>query len=205
MKLSFFGTLLMKIFKKELTHLDDNSIIRLFNERNEAAIAETDKKYRAYCLAIAKNVVKTLEDAEECLNDTYLAAWNAIPPAFPASLRAFLGRLTRNISLKRYRDDHAKKRGGESVTLALEELEACLSESESPESEYIRKELSEAVNEFLHSLSPRDCDIFICRYYYLHPTSEIARRAGMKPDYVRTVLARTREKLKQHLIKEKLL
>ncbi len=185
--------------------MDDSTIIRLFNERNEAAISETDKKYGAYCLVIAKNILSSPQDAEECLNDTYLAAWNTIPPTLPKCLRAFLGRLTRNISLKRYRDDRAKKRGGDNVTLALDELEACLSLSESPEQEYIRAELENAINRFLHSLPPRDCDIFICRYYFLHPTAEIARRAGLKPDYVRTVLSRTREKLRQHLIKENLL
>ena len=177
--------------------MDDNSIIALYNQRNERAIAETDKKYGNYCLTIAFNVLNDRQDSEECVNDTYLRVWNAIPPAMPQRFKAFLGRITRNLAIDRYRSN--ARRVGRETDVALHELEECL---KTEISEVDSLELSEAINSFLRSLSERDCNIFLCRYYFVYPIKEIAKRQGMKENHVRSLLSRTREKLREHLKKE---
>lgn len=184
---------------------DDSTIISLYQARDEQAIAESSRRYGAYCMTVAHNILHNAQDEEECVNDTWLAAWNAIPPALPACLRAFLGRLTRNISTMRYRETHREKRGGCELPAALDELAGCVSDGTDVEAEYRAKELGESVARFLRSLPERDCDVFLCRYFYLYPPHEIADRMGMRENYVRTLLSRTRQKLRTHLEKEKLL
>ena len=177
--------------------MDDNSIIALYNQRDEQAIAETDKKYGNYCLTIAFNVLNDRQDSEECVNDTYLKVWNVIPPTMPQRFKAFLGRITRNLAIDRYRSK--ARRIDNETDLALHELDECI-KSESFDEDSTN--LSEAINSFLHTLPERDCNIFLCRYYFVYSIKEIAKRQGMKENHVRSILSRTREKLREHLKKE---
>ena len=186
--------------------MDDLTIIALYNARDEQAIAETANKYGAHCLAIAENILHSLSDSEECVNDTWLNTWNSIPPESPHSLRAWLSRITRNLALNRLAARSADKRAGEHYTTALEELSECIASPTDTEGEVIRrakaKALAKSLNRFIETLPTRDRDIFLGRYYFLYSAKEIARRLGMKENYVRNILSRTREKLRNHLRKE---
>ncbi len=186
--------------------MDDRAIIALYNARDEQAISATADKYGAYCLAVAENILASIRDSEECINDTWLKAWNAIPPENPHSLRAWLSRITRNLALNRLAARSAEKRAGEGCTLALEELSECIAAPSDTESEVLQREqaaaLAKTLNHFLETLPVRDRDIFLGRYYFLYPTAEIAQRLGMRENYVRNILSRTREKLRTHLGKE---
>ncbi len=140
--------------------MDDNKIIELYFARNEAAVAETEKKYSGYCGAVARNILNKREDEEECLNDTWLAAWNDIPPSRPSVLRAYLGRITRNLSLNILRRRSAQKRGG--LEAILSELDEALPAADSVERELDGRELAAAVNECVKELSPQE-NFFSCR------------------------------------------
>ena len=185
--------------------LDDSEIIRLFFDRSEQAIALTREKYGPYCAAIAYRILSSIEDTEECVSDTWQRAWEAIPPAQPADLRAYLGRITRNLSLTRLREIRAVKRGGTSIQLALEELGECVSPGDTPEDEMLRRQLAEAVNRFLQTLPREKRAVFVLRYWYLYTGAEIARRTGIRETTVRTMLFRLRRQLKTHLEKEEVL
>lgn len=182
--------------------MEDSKIIALYNERDESAIAETDTKYGSYCLAIAENILHSRPDSEECVNDTWLRAWNTIPPEKPHSLRAFLGRITRNLAYDRYRYQTSERRGGSAVTLALEELSECIPDDASVEEQAELRALGESIDRFLSKLSARDRNVFLCRYYYTYSTAEIAARFGMRENYLRNLLSRLRGRLKKHLEKE---
>ena len=182
--------------------MDDQAIIGLYFDRSETAIAETAQKYGSYCFSIAFNILSDREDSEESVNDTYMAAWNNIPPRVPTVLATFLGRLTRNISLNRWRTRQAYKRGGGELPLALEELEGCISGGETPEEQLEKKELLRALNRFLAGLPETERKIFVCRYWYLDPISDTAARLGWTESRVKSQLHRTRNKLRRHLEKE---
>lgn len=179
--------------------MEDNEIIRLYWDRDEAAIGATDEKYGAYCTAIACNILTSPEDAEECVSDTWLHAWNAMPPQHPNILSAFLGRITRNLSFNRYRFTHARKRHTGELPLVLEELEECVSGGETPEEALDRKALVEAVESFLDTLPPSGRAIFVDRYWYARSVGEIAQRSRMTENHVSVTLSRLRQKLRRHL------
>lgn len=180
--------------------MDDNGIIALYNERDEQAIAETDKKYGNYCLTIAFNVLSVREDSEECVNDAYLKVWNTIPPTVPQCLKAFLGKITRNLAIDRYRASTRKKRG--ETVIALHELEDCIKSDMGIGSELDMNTLSDSINRFLRSLPEKECNIFLCRYYFVYSIKDISKRHGIKESHLRVILSRTRKKLKEHLEKE---
>ncbi len=180
--------------------MDDNSIIALYNRRDEQAIAETDKKYGNYCLTIALNVLSIREDSEECVNDAYLKVWNVIPPTVPQCLKAFVGKITRNLAIDRYRANTRKKRS--ETTIALHELEDCIKSDFDISSELDMNALSNSINRFLRALPERDCNIFLCRYYFVYPIKEISKRYGIGENHLRTILSRTRQRLRDHLEKE---
>lgn len=142
--------------------MEDIAIIDLYFERSEQAIVETDSKYGGYCYSIAYNILSNREDSQECVSDTYMAAWKSIPPRRPRSLRAFLGKLTRQISIDRWRKGSAKKRGSGEIVLALEELENCVDVANT-ENTYEPKELTWVLNQFLSSLSATERNVFLCR------------------------------------------
>lgn len=182
--------------------MEDKLIIELFWERDPQALVHSQEKYGAYCTAVAKNILENQEDAMECVNDTLLYAWNAIPPARPEKLQFYLATVTRNQALDRYRREHAQKRGGGVVNTALEELTECLSSGDSPQELYQAKELEEAINRFVRSLPARDGNIFIRRYFFLESLDQIAERYGVRKASLSVTLSRTRGKLKKYLEKE---
>ena len=181
--------------------MEDGQIIDLYWQRSEEAIVQSERKYGAYCRAIACTILTAREDAEECLSDTWLAAWRAMPPQRPAVLRTFLGRLTRNLSLNRQLYNAAQKRGGGEVTIALEELKECAG-GESAEGMLEAAELGRVIDAFLRTLPEMECSIFLRRYWYLDSVDAIAGRFGLRAGAVKTRLSRTRGKLKKYLWKE---
>ena len=180
----------------------DEQIIELYWNRDEQAIAQTSLKYGRYCHQIAWNVLRSLQDSEECVNDTWLRTWNAIPPQKPACLRAFLGRITRNLSLNRYKEKHAEKRGGGQISAALDELADCLPALDTTENAAETQELSELIDRFLQNLGRESRIIFVQRYWYLRSVREIAADRRMKESAVKMSLLRTRERLRTELEKE---
>ncbi len=180
--------------------MEDHKIIQLYWDRNQDAITATSKKYGNYCLSISKNILGCIEDAEECVNDTYLNAWNSMPPHRPDILSAFLGRITRNLSFNRYKYHKARKRGGGELPLVLDELAECVSGKDNVELEIEKLEMIAAINIFLSTLPPKKRSIFICRYWYTDSISEIAVRHGMKETAVSMTLARLRAKLRCYML-----
>lgn len=179
--------------------MEDDEIIRLYWDRNDQAIHATAEKYGAYCKSIARNILNNEEDAEECVNDTYLNAWNAMPEHWPKQLASFLGKITRNLSFNKYKRNHAEKRGGGELALALDELGDCVSGSNDVERIIDRKELVKTINLFVSSLSTEKRNIFARRYWYVDSVSEIAKDYGMLPGSVSKTLERTRKQLKAYL------
>lgn len=180
--------------------MDDESIVQLYWDRNESAISESSKKYGAYCTSIAHNILYNMADAEECVNDTWLHAWNAMPPHKPSILATFLGKITRNLSFDLYKRLHREKRGGNNIDAVLDELAECVSGVDDTERRWEEKELKEEINRFLFSLSKDKRYIFILRYWYVDSIAEIAKRMDMSENNVSVTLSRIRSKLKAHLI-----
>lgn len=185
--------------------MDDKAIIDLYFSRSETAIAATADKYGGYCYSIAYNILTNNEDSEECVSDTYLAAWNTMPPRRPSVLASFLGKITRYISIDRWRAKNTCKRGGGEIVLALEELEDCTGDGDTPEKTFERKELALLFNRFLDSLPQVERRIFLCRYWYLDSVENIAGYFGFSTSKVYSMLHRTRGKLRLELQKEGLL
>ena len=179
--------------------MEDSRIIELYWERSEQAIAETAAKYGTHCYAIAYNVLNNREDASECVNDTYMSAWDSMPPNRPAVLSAFLGKITRNLSLKRWRDARVQKRGGGQIPVVLEELEECISGGLSVEEQIEAKQLALWVDAFVRGLQEEERKVFVCRYWYLDSVDEIALRFGFTKSKVKSMLMRTRIKLREWL------
>ena len=182
--------------------MEDHRIIELYWQKNEDAIKETDCKYGAYCFAIANNILHNTEDSEECVNDTWLSAWNAIPPQKPRILQMFLAKITRNLSFNRFIARSAKKRGGGEIILVLDELAECIAGEADVEREYDAKELGQCIRLFVRTLPKRDGNIFVRRYFFTEPIWEIAKRYDLTENNVMVILSRTRKKLKTQLIKE---
>ncbi len=178
----------------------DCDIVQLYWARDVEAISATEAKYGHYLSAIAQNILCNPEDAEECVNDTYLKAWNSIPPHRPAMLSTFLGKLTRHLAFNRYQYNRAEKRGGGELPLVLDELAECVSDRDDVEQIIDRNELAAAINEFLRRLPAKQRAMFICRYWSSDSVSAIAARFGMTAGNVSVTLNRLRHKLRQHLI-----
>lgn len=183
--------------------MDDKAIIRLYQERNEDAISETEKKYGSYCHKISWNILQNQEDVSECLNDTWYSAWNQIPPTIPLSFQAYLGKLIRSISIDRWKHNHAKKRRGSQLDVAIEELEECLPNTEqTPEQQLFGEALKEVILRFVKSQSSPEQQVFLLRYWYFMSISEIESITGMHGSRIKIMLYRLRKKLKKHLIVE---
>jgi len=182
--------------------MEDTQIVDLYFARSEQAIDETSRKYGKYLYTIAHNILSSNRDSEETVNDTYLGAWNSIPPHRPNRLSTYLGKITRRISLEKWKYLRAQKRGGGEVTIALEELGECIPSNDSPESAMEMKELTQLLSGFIRDLAEMEQRIFICRYWYLMSIKTIARDFGFSESKVKSMLRRTRCKLKTHLEKE---
>lgn len=182
--------------------MKDAEILELYWDREEQAIYETQKAYGSYCYSIAWNILYSREDSDECVNDTWLRAWNAIPPKRPGRLSLFLGTITRNLSLDRWKEKHAMKRGNGEMELALDELAECVPGANDTQAAVEAAELEGMLNAFLRTLPERECNIFLRRYWYVEEYSHIARRYNMKLNTVKTSLFRTRAKLREYLERE---
>jgi RNA polymerase sigma-70 factor (ECF subfamily) len=182
--------------------MKDSDIIDLYWQRDQEAIAETDRKYGAYCGTIAYNICGSHEDAEECVSSTWLKAWNSMPDERPNILSAFLGAITRNFAINRKSAENAQKRGGGQLTLALDELAECIPTESSPEKTVELKELEMAIDTFLSLLPEQERRIFLCRYWFMASMAEIASRMDCSQSKVKTSLYRTRGKLRKYLQEE---
>ncbi len=178
--------------------MDDSRIIDLFFERSEKAISELSLKYGGICLKVATNVLRNHQDAEECVNDSYLGVWNEIPPKRPNPLLAFVCRLVRNISINRYEYNSAQKRKG-IYDVCLDELQECISSNETVESEYSANELSRLIDEHLDTLDNTNRMVFVRRYWYMDSFKDISSASGLSEGAVRTRLSRLRNNLKEFL------
>lgn len=185
--------------------MEDAEIIKLYLARSERAVAETQSKYGPYCRAIALRLLGDAGEAEEAVNDAWLAAWNAIPPHQPERLSAFLGKLTRRIAVNRWQARGAQKRGGGETALCLDELGEIVSQYGEPEGELAGKELSAAVNRWLRTLSVEKRRAFLLRYWHALPVKEIAEKFGWSETKTANLLSRARADLKAYLEKEELL
>ncbi len=179
--------------------MEDKRIVELYWQRDGTAIRECQTKYGSYCNTIAYNILHSAEDTEECVNDTWFRAWNTIPPEKPNRLTAFLGKITRNLAIDKYRKGRARKYGGGQTALCLDELGECIGEEVPVEDKIALKEL---MHLFLISLTDKNRDIFLLRYWYMMPVNEIAERYGISEGAVKMILQRIRSKLKNYLEKE---
>lgn len=182
--------------------MDDEQILNLYFARDEQALAETHRKYGSYCFRLANGILNNQQDAEETVNDTYLKAWNTIPPHRPSVFKLFLAKIARNLAFSRWRQNTAGKRGGGEMQLVLDELADCICAPTGVEEQYSAKELSRAIRSFLDTLPVREQNIFLRRYFFVEESEAIARRYGMKPATVLRTLSRTRAKLKKYLTRE---
>ncbi|MDD6967261.1 MAG: sigma-70 family RNA polymerase sigma factor [Firmicutes bacterium] len=182
--------------------MNDNEIVALYLARDEQALVRTEEKYGGYCFQLANRILNCRQDAEETVSDTYLKAWQSIPPHKPAGLRLFLAKIARNLAFDRWRSQNAQKRGGGQMFLVLEELEECISTAQDVGAELEAKELTRAIARFLDTQPEREQNVFLRRYFFVEDTGAIALRYGMKPAAVLKSLSRTRQKLKSYLIQE---
>lgn len=184
--------------------MEDSQIISLFFERSEQAIEELDRKHGPAVKKTAANILKDRLDVEECVNDTYLRTWNSIPPHAPNPLASYVCRIARNLAVNRYHANRAEKRGSQ-YDLVLDEMEECIPSNMNVESELEAKELGAAINRFLRGLSREDRFLFVRRYWYADPVSELAAMTKTSPNRTSVRLFRLREKLRNTLQKEGLL
>ena len=185
--------------------MDDNAIIELFFAWSEQAIRELDGKYGKVCHSLSYNILHSSQDAEECVNDAYLGTWDAIPPARPNPLLAFLCRIVRNLSLMRYHAGKAAKRGGGSYTVSLEELEDCLASPHTVEGAIEEQELVRLIEDFLKTLSPENRILLMRRYWFADSYGEIAERTGLSEKNVSVRLTRIRKQLRHYLMEREVI
>lgn len=183
--------------------MDDRKIVDLYWARSEDAISESDKKYGRMLNALSYSLLSSREDAEECVNDTYIDAWNAMPMARPELLGAFLSKITRRISIDRFRLKHRERRGG--IDNLTDELSECISSGKTPQEEYENRQITEQINAFLYSQAKERRVMFVLRYFYSKSVAEISEQLGIGQSKVKTTLFRMRGELRDILEKEELL
>ncbi|MDO5439388.1 MAG: sigma-70 family RNA polymerase sigma factor [Erysipelotrichaceae bacterium] len=182
--------------------MEDREIIELYWKRNEDAIRQSDNKYGRYCLSIADRILHDMADSEECVSDTWLRSWYAMPPQRPAVLKLFFATIVRNLAFKRYEASHAQKRGGSNVETALEELEGVIGSADNVRQDFELDQLTHCICEFLDTISRKDRVLFLKRYFYALEIPEIAEETGLSAHAVSVSLSRTRSRLKTWLQKE---
>ena len=181
--------------------MEDSEIIELYWTRNENAIVETDKKYGKYCSTIAYNILQNQEDSSECVNDTYLNTWNAIPPTRPNIFKLFIAKITRNLAIKKYEKNHALKRYN-GMDVVLDELEECIPSTKSVEEEIEYHELTKYLNKFLENVAESKRKIFLERYWYMYSVKDIAEKNNANENTIKVTLHRLRNDLKEYLEEE---
>ncbi len=181
--------------------MEDSKIIELYHARQEQAIQESDRKYGAFCRTIALNILSVKEDAEECVNDTWHAAWNRMPPDLPQSLKAFLGRITRNLSVSRFRANRAQKRYA-GMEILLSELDDCVPDARGVEDAVDGRALSDLISRWLDALPADDCALFLRRYWYGDAVKDLARQWDCTPNKMAQRMLALRRDLKSFLEKE---
>ncbi len=191
----------MEVLKKQEV-LPDEEIVALFFSREEAAIGETDRKYGPYLMTIALNILKDMQDSEECVNDTYFKTWNAIPPARPGCLRSFLARITRNTAFDRYDRDNRQKRIPPEKQLSLTDFEGYLPDNTDPENELELKEIGRIISAWLDTVNDRKMYIFLSRYFFVIPVPLIAEKLGCSESSVYKELAAMKKQLRQRFEEE---
>ena len=184
--------------------MDDTAIVDLYWSRSEDAIVETDRKYGTYCWKIAYNILYNHQDADECVNDTWLRTWNAIPPQRPERFQAFLAKIVRNLSLDRWEQAHSKKRGGGQTAILLSELSDCIPASDSIEHAMANRALSVAISKWLRGLSLKNRVAFVRRYWYGDTIQLMAKRMGITESGIKSLLHRLRRDLKRYLEQEEI-
>ena len=182
--------------------MDDQQIVELYWQRNETAIERTAEKYGKYCYSVAYNILGDASDSEESVNDTYLDAWNSIPPHRPSVLSAFLGKITRRTAIDKWRRRSADKRGGGQVPDALDELSECIPDKQGVESSFEAKQLNEVINDFIRGLPETEQKVFVRRYWHVESIQTIAEKFGFSQSKVKSMLFRTRDKLRDRLSRE---
>ncbi len=182
--------------------MNDSEIIELYWNKDHKAISASADKYGAYCFSIAYNILGSIQDAEECVNDTWFRTWKTIPPTRPENLRAFLAKITRSLSFDRYKAEKTQKRGGDEVPLVLDELSECISNELDVEGQVDVEELGKSINLFVCSLPERECNLFVRRYFFSASIKDIADQYGLAENYVMVILSRVRKRLREHLYKE---
>ena len=182
--------------------MEDSMIINLYFNRNEKAVSETAQKYGNYCFTISNNILKNESDAEECVSETYLKAWNNIPPERPLRLAAFLGKIVRNLSLDRYKFNRREKRKGSEFELLLSELEDCVSSNLTTINEFDSGFTVDLINDWLHAQTAQNRVMFVRRYWYADAIGDLVDKFGMSESKVKSILFRMRKNLKRHLEKE---
>lgn len=182
--------------------MKDDQIVNLYWDRNEDAIHQTEMKYGSYLSKVAYNILADFEDSQECVNDTYLAAWNSMPENRPSILSTYLGKITRQISIDLFRKKNRLKRYASEYAISLDELGDCFLEGSTPDQELSAKELTDVINRFLRSLPDDARNTFIGRYYFFDPLKDVAAYCGMSESKAKSMLYRTRQALKEFLIKE---
>ena len=182
--------------------MEDAEIIKLYHQRNENAISETQKKYESYLMKIAYNILNNLEDSKESVNDTYLKAWNSMPPHVPDILSAFLARITRHTSIDIFRKRKSAKRNDSEYALSLDELIDCVSGKDDLQYSFDSAVLVKTINDFLYSVSEEQKNIFVMRYFFFDSVKKISRATNVSESKVKTTLYRMRESLKEYLKKE---
>lgn len=182
--------------------MEDKDIIRLYFERDEKAISETEEKYGAYCRKTAENILGDFGKAEECFNSALLGIWNSVPPSEPKNLKIYAAKITRNFAIGILEKEKTEKRGGGTFSEALEEISESVSSKENVEESFFAKELGEKINLFIKNLPETERKIFIRRYFFFETTEKIGERFGFSQNRVSVILHRTRKKLKKYLEKE---
>lgn len=182
--------------------MEDQQIVALYWQRDQLAIEQTERKYGSYLKKVAYNILYDLEDCAESVNDTYMAAWNAMPPHRPQALCAFLSKLTRRISIDLLRKKQSAKRFGGEYDLSLEELKGCIPGGDDPEEAVNGRALVKSIESFLRQLPEKNRNVFIGRYFYMDPVKDVARYCGLTENYAKVLLHRTRTALREYLQKE---
>ncbi len=186
----------------ELRKSNDAQIIDFYWNRDAQAISASMDRYGAYCFSIADGILNNAQDAEECVNDTWLKAWNAIPPTRPTVLKIFFAKITRHLSFDKYKAQKALKRGGGNIQLVLDELAECIADESDVEGQVDARELGKAINRFVASLPEREQHLFVRRYFFSDPVKAIADRYDLRENNVHVTLSRIRKRLRSHLSKE---